>query len=269
MEAQPLTLQHHCRLLHHGTVTIDQRWVCRLHDPFWRLYRNRDTGAVIIDQDGVEFPLVASACVLVPAWSRFTTRCAGPVRHTFLHFDPVALPAAWVRERCTKLVTLPRRRDWDALLDVLPISDARDWAPHLRCQAMLCEAVALAVGAAGSTADTTGVARPTDVVAVEPAVLWIDNHIADPLPVDLLARRCGLGRDRFTRVFTSAMGSSPARYVAERRVTAAALRLLSSDDGIEQVAEQVGFANRYHFSRVFHRILGTSPAAYRRQGRLG
>jgi len=263
-------LQHHCRVLHHHEVTITQTWVCRLYDPFWRFYRNRDAGAVIISDQGEEFPMRPGECLIVPAWGRFNTRCSGPVRHTYVHFDPIGLPGAWVREHCTKIVPLARRPDWDELLDAMPIRDSRAWVLHLRCQAMLCDAMALAIAAAGASAPSANSAsHSAELLVVQPALEWIDRHIAQALPVDQLARRCAVSRDHFTRIFTRATGVSPARYVAERRITATALKLLSTDDSIEDIAESTGFTNRYHFSRVFQRILRTSPAAYRRQGRLG
>ncbi len=205
----------------------------------------------------------------MPCWSRFTSRCTGQVRHCYLHFDPVGLPYAWVRERCKRLVMLPRKREWDAVLDALPLNDPHAWIPHLRCQAMLCEALILAIASTGDAPGRIEETRRAGFSLIEPALQWIDRHLTEPLPVDVLAQRCGVSRDHFTRAFTRTMGSSPARHVAERRISYAALRLLHSDDSIEDIAEAAGLANRYHFSRVFQRILGTSPAAYRRQGRLG
>ena len=266
---QPSLLQHHCRLLNANTVTITERWLCSLYDPYWRLYRNREDGAVIIGEDG-EVPLRAGACYLIPAWGRFRTRCSRDVRHTYLHFDPVNLPGAWVRTHCTMVVPLPRNPEWNALLDVVPIADENAWSLHLRCQAMLCAVLAHVIDQAGGAGATDGeAARSADRALVEPAARWIEEHLADPLPVDLLASRCQISRDHFTRIFTRAMGSSPARHVAERRIAAAALLLLRSEDRIEHVAEAVGFSNRYHFTRVFQRILRTSPAAYRTQGKFG
>lgn len=265
----PNLLQHHCRLLHGNVVTITERWVCSLYDPFWRFYRNCDDGAVIIGDNG-EIPMRAGASMLVPAWGRFQTRCIGSVRHTYLHFDPVNLPGNWVRTHCTAVIPLPRCAEWDKLLDVFPITDENAWSLQLRCQAMLCSALALVIDQAGGAGSFAGeVTRSADRTLVEPAVRWIEEHLAEPLPVELLANRCAVSRDHFTRIFTRAMGSSPARHVAERRITAAALLLLRTEDRIETIAEAVGFTNRYHFTRVFQRILCTSPAAYRNQGRLG
>lgn len=259
----------HCRVLHGNEVTISPTWRCSLYDPYWRFYRNRDDGAEIYDDKG-EYPMQAGAYVLVPAWGRFRTRCGGSVRHTYLHFDPLGLPGRWVRESCTRLVNLPRRAAWDAVLDAMPLRAESPWSLQLRCQAMLCEAIAAVIDLIGTDhPDATDQVHNEDRRLVDPAVRWVEEHLADPLPVDLLARRCGVARDHFTRVFTRAMGSSPARHVAERRIAAAALLLLRGDEPIDDIAAEVGFANRYHFTRVFTRILRTSPAAYRNQGRLG
>lgn len=261
---------HHCNVLHASATVIDQRWVCSLYDPFWRFYRNRDEGATLIAADGSETLMRAGACLLVPAWAGCRTRCHGRVRHTYLHFDPVGLPGSWVRERCTGVVALPPRDDWSPILDALPVGADAAWSHLLRCQAMLCEAMAIAVDRAGGAGEAhLDPARSDDRRLVEPAVAWVESHLKELLPVDLLASRCGLGRDHFTKVFTRAMGSSPARHVAERRIAAAAFALLRGERPIEEVAASVGFANRYHFTRVFRRILRTTPAAYRRQGRLG
>ena len=256
---------YHCRVLVATATTIDQRWRYSLYDPFWRLYRNRDAGAVLIGADG-ERPMAAGECLLLPAWTRFSTRCTSAVRHTYLHFDVIGLPGAWIRDHCD-LVALPAREDWNDLLGALPLHRESQWSLHLRIQAMLCAAVALAIDQVGSEASAVEAASSLERESISPVVRWIESHLADPLPVEALALRSGFSRDHFTRIFTRAMGSSPARHVAERRIAAAALRLLRSDDSIENIAAAVGFANRYHFSRVFHRILGITPAAYRRQGR--
>ena len=56
-----------CRVLFANQLVIDQRWVWRLSDPFWRLYFNRDPGAAISRQ-GRRQVLPAYRAALVPAW---------------------------------------------------------------------------------------------------------------------------------------------------------------------------------------------------------
>jgi len=55
-----------CRVLFANQLVIDQRWVWRLSDPFWRLYFNRDPGAAITRQ-GRRQILPAYRAALVPA----------------------------------------------------------------------------------------------------------------------------------------------------------------------------------------------------------
>ncbi|MEO0586838.1 MAG: helix-turn-helix transcriptional regulator, partial [Planctomycetota bacterium] len=57
---------------------------------------------------------------------------------------------------------------------------------------------------------------------------------------------------------------TPAQYLRERRVTAAATMLRSSDASIETIASETGFGDRSYFSRAFKQVLGVSPGAYRR-----
>jgi transcriptional regulator GlxA family with amidase domain len=82
-----------------------------------------------------------------------------------------------------------------------------------------------------------------------------------------MARRAGMSRRHFHRSFEEALGKSPARYVRESRLREAARQLAGSSRSIEEIAESLGFANRFHFSRLFRDFVGQSPAAFRRVAR--
>jgi len=56
----------------------------------------------------------------------------------------------------------------------------------------------------------------------------------------------------------------PAQFILERRVSKAAQQLIFSTDSIEQIAERLGFLDRFHFSRMFKARMGTPPATYRK-----
>ena len=57
-------------------------------------------------------------------------------------------------------------------------------------------------------------------------------------------------------------------FRSERRIAAATHRLAFTTESIDQIADRLGFANRYHFTRMFTKRMGTSPAAYRKQARV-
>jgi AraC-like DNA-binding protein len=48
-------------------------------------------------------------------------------------------------------------------------------------------------------------------------------------------------------------------------MTHAAERLLAPDSSVKQVADFLGFDDRFHFSRVFKRVIGISPGQYARE----
>ena len=69
----------------------------------------------------------------------------------------------------------------------------------------------------------------------------------------------------FSRVFSSEVGMTPARYVEHAR-TAAARRLLeNTDDTLDLIAARVGLGTPETLYRAFRRQLKTSPGEYRRR----
>lgn len=267
-----------CRVLYANQLVIDQRWSWRLSDPFWRLYFNRDAGARIAAEHGT-WDLPPYRAVVVPPWGDLRGSCTTPVRHFYVHFETPGLDLAQQTGGPVILAEEPILR---AMLDELAagtravypndadyrwrIPDRAD-APRgarwrLRVQSATERALALALDVLdhADTAATTG-------GDLEPALAWIEDHLAEPLSVAALAKRCRLSGDHFGKRFATATGRTPMRYVQERRVAAAADRLLGSDEAIDAIARRCGFANRFHFSRVFRDLIGTPPAQYRRQHR--
>ena len=101
-----------------------------------------------------------------------------------------------------------------------------------------------------------------------PAIEYIEDHPEEPLGNRLLAGLCSMSEAYFIRQFRALAGQSPGRYVLERRITLAEQRLLFTAASIDQIAEGLGFGNRFYFSRMFTRQVGISPAAYRKAVRV-
>jgi transcriptional regulator GlxA family with amidase domain len=96
---------------------------------------------------------------------------------------------------------------------------------------------------------------------------FIDQHLEEDLRNPRLARMSHLSVSHFVRQFKTAVGQSPAGYVLQQRIARAVRDLVFTPAKIEEVAQQCGFANRFHFSRHFKQIMGVSPAIYRRTTR--
>jgi transcriptional regulator GlxA family with amidase domain len=93
---------------------------------------------------------------------------------------------------------------------------------------------------------------------------WIEAHVDEPLTVEALAGRALMSARTFARRFRAVTGTTPHRYLLERRLRLAEQLLETSDLPVEAVAGQVGFGSadtlRHHF--VVRR--GVGPAGYRR-----
>ena len=88
--------------------------------------------------------------------------------------------------------------------------------------------------------------------------------VAEPWTVATLAKRVRMSRSGFAARFTELVGESPVQYLARWRVTRAAELLRDGDDGIEAIANLVGYESLPAFSRAFKRWQGASPATFRR-----
>ncbi len=94
---------------------------------------------------------------------------------------------------------------------------------------------------------------------------WAQEHIADPISVSDLALRCNMSRRSYDRKFRAAMGQSPKAWLLGQRLQQAKHLLEGSALGVENLAQQSGFANGGSFRHHFRGQFGLSPSEYRRQ----
>lgn len=90
--------------------------------------------------------------------------------------------------------------------------------------------------------------------------------VLGPRPrVSELAALAHMSEASFRAAFARTTGSSPRRFLEERRMTQAARALVETDRTVAEIAQAVGYDDPYHFSRVFRRVHGASPREYRRR----
>ncbi len=85
-----------------------------------------------------------------------------------------------------------------------------------------------------------------------------------PWTVASLAKTTGMSRSVFAERFTSLIGLSPLRYLAQCRMRRAKLLLRESNLGIKNIATKVGYRSEFAFCQAFKREYGESPARMRR-----
>ncbi|MCE4062679.1 helix-turn-helix transcriptional regulator [Pandoraea sputorum] len=66
-------------------------------------------------------------------------------------------------------------------------------------------------------------------------------------------------------MFKQSTGSTPHRYVMERRVARAKTLLARSSVSLKDISTQVGFGDQAHLTTVFKRLTGATPKQFREQ----
>jgi transcriptional regulator GlxA family with amidase domain len=95
-------------------------------------------------------------------------------------------------------------------------------------------------------------------------LVWVQEHLADPLTVDDLARRSAMSPRTFARRFRDTTGTTPHQWLVRQRVLLAQRLLESSDLSIDLLAQRTGFGTAANLRQHFQRVVRTSPQAYRR-----
>ncbi|HWA50355.1 MAG TPA: AraC family transcriptional regulator [Dongiaceae bacterium] len=151
---------------------------------------------------------------------------------------------------------------------------------------MACEVALDRVGAGGI------LARLADVVAASLIRSWVERGCGDATgwiaaardpeigrvlaaihlqpsedwTVDALAKVMRASRSAFAERFTSVVGESPARYVAQVRMHQARQWLVRDKMRVSVVARRLGYESEASFSRAFKRVMGAAPSHFRATG---
>ncbi|PEQ10516.1 hypothetical protein B2G71_22075 [Novosphingobium sp. PC22D] len=89
---------------------------------------------------------------------------------------------------------------------------------------------------------------------------WILEHIEEDLRVERLAEQVGMTPRTFERRYTSSVGRTPARTVAEIRLEKALGLLSRNDRSLKDVARSCGFSSEQQMRRTFVRLRGGNPS---------
>lgn len=97
-----------------------------------------------------------------------------------------------------------------------------------------------------------------------PAVDSIIRDSSNPLKIDELAKLCNLSTAQFRRVFQSAIGVSPQKYIMQIRLQQAEQLLQNTQLKIIDIAQQVGFTTMSSFHRAFRLLKKQAPKNIRK-----
>lgn len=239
-----------------------------LANDFWRLYQNDAPGGTFTCQNK-SIDLTPGEIYLIPSSLELSCRNTRCLEHFFVHFDLRAVPPFDLRGLFKEPMHI------DAGADFLGIvGEVRN---KMTCHnsegiSVQCQLKSIAYAAFGYYVEhlpdklfEVSLARLQAMQPVSPALQLIEQQLAQPLGNRELANACAMSENHFIRRFREAIGVTPAAFIQQKRLAAAAQLLRYTDDSIDSIAMKTGFTDRFYFSRAFRRTTGRPPAAYRRQ----
>ncbi len=100
---------------------------------------------------------------------------------------------------------------------------------------------------------------------VEQALEMIYDQYHSGVTVEQAAQLCGYSKSSFCRVFKRITGHTFHQVLNRHRIEVACTLLKKTDSSIEQIAEEVGFADVKTFCRVFKTVSGVTAGQFRRR----
>ncbi|WP_455926473.1 AraC family transcriptional regulator [Pseudomonas putida] len=105
--------------------------------------------------------------------------------------------------------------------------------------------------------------RALDFVAAERAREFIHATLGQPVSLDDLAQASGRDRWALSRDFRALYGTSPYRYIVQRRLDTVR-RALRAGGALVDAAMIAGFHDQAHMTRLFGQAYGVSPGRWAR-----
>lgn len=94
----------------------------------------------------------------------------------------------------------------------------------------------------------------------------VTSHIGQPVAVEELAFLCHMSLSTFKRRFAGLYGTSPSRWLLERRMEKAAALLRQANRSVREVCDELGYEHPSSFSQSFKQFYGVTPKQYQIAG---
>jgi AraC family transcriptional regulator, exoenzyme S synthesis regulatory protein ExsA len=91
----------------------------------------------------------------------------------------------------------------------------------------------------------------------------MEMNFCHNLSIDTFARMCHRSLSSFKREFRKLYGTSPGKWLLERRLEHSATLLQTTGMSVTEIMFECGFEELSHFSKAFKGKFGQSPSAYR------
>lgn len=98
--------------------------------------------------------------------------------------------------------------------------------------------------------------------------MYLDQHYMEKISLSSISEALDISRTKLCNLAKQLSGGKTlSQLIAERRVEAAKILLIKTNNPISNVAESVGIPDYNYFTKVFRGVTGVTPSAYRSKNR--
>jgi AraC family transcriptional regulator len=98
---------------------------------------------------------------------------------------------------------------------------------------------------------------------VERSLIYIEEHLEQPLSVESVANTFNISKYYFHRLFSAMMSCSLNQFILSRRLNASLTMIQNKNMSLTDIAHQLNFGTQASFTRAFKRQYGVAPSALR------
>lgn len=106
-------------------------------------------------------------------------------------------------------------------------------------------------------------AKPREISGIADAAAFMETSFAENIAIADVIERSHYSHRHFIRLFSTAYGMTPQRYLLDVRIRHASTMLRDSLLPITEIAIRCGFDDSNYFSRIFRKYTGHSPSEFR------
>lgn len=261
----------------------DWNWK-NVHSPFARIHYVKSGNAKIIREDGI-YELKEGHLYLTPSYVKHSYVCEGVLELFYIHlyedigkslsiFDLFDFPV----EVCATSVDVYLI---ERLIEINPARELKYYDPKsYEDSSTVAQNIALQQKSPlAFEMETQGIIKllishfMTQAIYknehIEERILrslhYIHKNIDKPLDINHLADICHLSKDHFIRLFKKEMSCTPGKYINQKKIEVAQLKMLIENVSIAEIAYGLGFENISYFNRLFTKLVGETPGKYKKR----
>lgn len=157
-----------------------------------------------------------------------------------LVITPTPEEVGWLKEKCDELISADR---------------AGDRTETALLTALIFNRLLNSVGTDSCKVITSRFEYIQDVLQ------YIDENLAEPLTIEKLCARFGVGHTKLLADFRDATGTTFKKFLTDLRMTRA-YELLQSGSSIINASLETGYSSEAHFNAAFRRYWGRTPGSF-------